>query len=106
MQFLRTSDADFPKKFDRVVRDRRESDAQVGRDVATMINEVRERGDSALVEYTTRFDGHHLTRDSDWQIPLEDCRAAYEALDADLRDALELAAVSYTHLTLPTIYSV
>ena len=92
MQFLRTSDADFPRKFDRVVRDRRESDAQVGRDVATMINEVRERGDSALVEYTTRFDGHHLTRDSDWQIPLEECRAAYEALDADLRDALELAA--------------
>ena len=92
MQFLRTTDADFPRKFDRVVRDRRESDAQVGRDVATMINEVRERGDSALVEYTTRFDGHHLTRDSDWQIPLEECRAAYEALDADLRDALELAA--------------
>ena len=53
MQFLRTTDADFPRKFDRVVRDRRESDAQVGRDVATMINEVRERGDSALVEYTT-----------------------------------------------------
>jgi histidinol dehydrogenase len=92
MQFLRTSDADFATKFDRVVRDRRESDAQVGRDVATMINEVRERGDKALVEYTARFDQHRLTEDADWSVSRDACKAAYEALDSELRDALELAA--------------
>ncbi len=92
MQFLKTSDADFETKFAKVVRDRRESDAQVGRDVSTILNEVRERGDKALVEYTTRFDHHNLSADEDWSISKEACKAAYDNLDAELRDALETAA--------------
>ncbi|WP_421990581.1 histidinol dehydrogenase [Qipengyuania sp.] len=92
MQLLRISDDGFEKAFARVVRNRRESDRQVGRDVATMINEVRERGDDALVEYTARFDNHGLGNDGDWQISAEECRVAYDALDADLREALETAA--------------
>ncbi|MEX0341976.1 MAG: histidinol dehydrogenase [Erythrobacter sp.] len=92
MQLLRISDDGFEKAFARVVRNRRESDLQVGRDVATMINEVRERGDDALAEYTARFDNHGLGSDGDWQISAEECRAAYDALDSGLRDALETAA--------------
>ena len=92
MQLLRTSDADFETQFERVVRARRESDAQVGRDVATILNEVRERGDKALVEYTTRFDQHNLSSDEDWSISNEACEAAYNSLDAPLREALETAA--------------
>ncbi|MEP0560091.1 MAG: histidinol dehydrogenase, partial [Qipengyuania citrea] len=57
-----------------------------------MINEVRERGDAALAEYTARFDSHRLAQDDDWCIPLAACREAYDALDPDLRDALETAA--------------
>ena len=45
MRMLRSSQADFETAFGRIVRDRRESDVQVGRDVAAIINEVRERGD-------------------------------------------------------------
>ena len=92
MRMLRSSQADFETAFGRIVRDRRESDVQVGRDVAAIINEVRERGDDALADYTARFDSHGLSQDVDWQIDLEECRAAYEALDSDLRDALETAA--------------
>jgi histidinol dehydrogenase len=92
MQLLRISDDGFEKAFARVVRNRRESDRQVGRDVATMINEVRGRGDDALVEYTARFDNHGLGNDGDWQISAEECRAAYDALDDELRAALETAA--------------
>ena len=92
MRMLRSSQADFETAFGRIVRDRRESDVQVGRDVAAIINEVRERGDDALSDYTARFDSHGLSQDGDWQIDLEECRAAYEALDSDLRDALETAA--------------
>ena len=92
MQFLKTADAGFESAFTRIVRDRRESDTQVGRDVASMINEVRERGDAALAEYTARFDSHRLAQDDDWCIPLATCREAYDALDPDLRDALETAA--------------
>ena len=92
MRMLRSSQADFETAFGRIVRDRRESDVQVGRDVAAIINEVRERGDDALSDYTARFDSHGLSQDGDWQIDLEECHAAYEALDSDLRDALETAA--------------
>jgi len=92
MQWLKTSAEGFEKAFARIVRNRRESDGQVGRDVANMINEVRERGDDALVDYTARFDHHRLSEDSDWRIDPAECHAAYDALDAGLRDALELAA--------------
>ena len=92
MQLLTASDEGFDKAFTRIVRDRRESDAQVGRDVAAMLNEVRERGDDALVEYTARFDEHRLTTEDDWRIAPEACEAAYDSLEPGLRDALELAA--------------
>jgi histidinol dehydrogenase len=92
MQFLDAAAADFEQVFARIVRNNRDNDADVGRDVATILNEVRARGDDALVEYTMRFDGHRLTDDGDWRISAEQCRAAYDALDPTLRDALQLAA--------------
>ncbi|MDG6078703.1 histidinol dehydrogenase [Erythrobacter litoralis] len=92
MQFLDASDAGFEAKFERIVRDRRESDAGVSRDVAAILNEVRERGDKALVEYTMRFDEHRLGSDAGWSISAEECETAYRDLDGDLRDALDTAA--------------
>ena len=92
MQFLTHGEDGFERAFERMVRDRRESDADVARDVGRILNEVRERGDGALVEYTMRFDDHRLTEDKDWRITAEECAAAHAALDPDLRDALQLAA--------------
>ena len=92
MQFLTHGEDSFERAFERVVRDRRESDADVARDVARILSEVRERGDRALVEYTMRFDDHRLTEDGDWRITAEECAAAHAELEPDLRDALQLAA--------------
>jgi len=80
--------ADFAARFDALVNSRREADADVSRDVAAIVARVKDEGDSAVADYTRRFDGHDL----DWQISLDDCTAAYAALDADLRAALDLAA--------------
>lgn len=91
MQRLRSSDPGFARDFARIVRDRRESDESVARDVQTIIEDVRLRGDEALAEYTEKFDGH-LPADDAWQIPLEQCREAFDALQPELRAALELAA--------------
>ncbi|WP_183614309.1 histidinol dehydrogenase [Novosphingobium hassiacum] len=91
MQRLRSSDPGFARDFARIVRDRRESDESVARDVQTIIEDVRLRGDEALAEYTEKFDGH-VPEDGNWQIPLEDCREAFDALQPELRAALELAA--------------
>lgn len=90
MQFLRSSDTGFEEAFARVVADRRESTADVGRDVAAILADVRNRGDAAVAEYTRRFDGFELGEG--WQVPARECRAAFAALDSELRRALELAA--------------
>lgn len=89
---LRTADAGFDKAFKRLVRERRESGEDVTRDVELILEEVRNRGDEALAEYTARFDGHRLETEADWRIGPEACREAYDALQPDLRAALELAA--------------
>ncbi|UVI38435.1 histidinol dehydrogenase [Qipengyuania spongiae] len=92
MRFLDASEDGFERAFERVVRDRRESDTSVARDVTTMLNEVRQRGDDALVEYTMRFDEHRLTDEADWRVDLATCEGAYAELDPELREALDLAA--------------
>ena len=89
---LNTRDPGFDQAFRKLVRDRRESDAGVSRDVSLILEDVRNRGDAALAEYTERFDGYPLTSDADWRITPEDCRRAFDELAPDLRAALELAA--------------
>ncbi len=104
MQMLKFSDEGFEKAFKKIVNDRRESDDNVAQDVTLIINEVRRRGDAALSEYTARFDNHRLTEDDDWRVSADTCRAAFEALDDELRDALLLAADrirSYHQAQLP-----
>ena len=89
---LNSSDPGFAKAFKRLVADRRESDDDVARDVTRILDDVRNRGDAALVELTQRFDGHKLASEADWRISSEECRQAYDELLPDLRAALELAA--------------
>ncbi|OCC22658.1 histidinol dehydrogenase [Croceicoccus estronivorus] len=92
MQRLATSDPDFEAKFARLVADRRESSSDVAQTVSTILHEVRARGDAALADYTKRFDHYTLASDADWQIAPDACRAAFDALEPGLREALELAA--------------
>lgn len=88
MIWLDTSTPDFTARFAALVQARREADSDVSRDVAAIIDDVKARGDAAIADYTARFDGHSR----DWRISLEECKAALEALDPDLREALHLAA--------------
>ncbi len=89
---LNSSDARFEQAFRRLVRDRRESNGDVARDVKIILDDVRNRGDEAVVELTAKFDGHVLGADADWRISAEACREAFDELKPDLRAALELAA--------------
>ncbi len=89
---LSTSQPDFEARFARLVDARREADRDVAGQVADILHTVKLRGDTALVDYTQRFDGYALASDADWQIPLEDCARAYAELPDDLREALDLAA--------------
>jgi len=101
---LSTRDPGFAAAFARLVRDRRETEDNVARDVSLIIADVRNRGDEALAEYTQRFDGHALGDDDGWRISSDACHEAYEDLNPDLRAALELASVrirAYHQAQLP-----
>ena len=91
MQRLDSSDIGFADAFDALVNGRRESDADVTSAVAQTIKDVRVHGDVTLAEMTQRFDGFDLNN-AGWQIDAAQCKAAYDALQPDLRDALTLAA--------------
>ncbi len=90
--WLNSSDANFDREFRKLVNARRESESDVAIQVRDILREVKARGDDAIVEYSQRFDGHSLSADNDWVITAERCKEAYNALEPDLREALELAA--------------
>ena len=91
MQRLDSSDIGFADAFDALVNGRREADADVSSAVAQTIKDVRTHGDVTLTEMTQRFDGFDLNN-AGWQIDAAQCKAAYDALQPDLRYALTLAA--------------
>ncbi len=59
--------------------------------VKRIIEDIRQRGDEALVEYTNRFDRANVSRAGELEIPYSELRRAYESVPSDLRDALEFA---------------
>jgi histidinol dehydrogenase len=85
----------FAERFSALVDARREADADVSRDVAAILAEVRAGGDAALKDFTARFDRHDLDV-SGWEIGRAERRAALDGLDAQLRSAIELAAERIT----------
>ncbi len=88
---LDTQEPGFAAAFDELVDARRESDADVARDVQVILRAVRDDGEAAVAAFTRQFDGHDLA-ETGWRIEPADCRAAYEALEPELRAALDLAA--------------
>jgi histidinol dehydrogenase len=88
---LSTSEPGFAQAFRELVDARREADADVARDVRTIVASVRDEGDPALHAFTKKFDKHDLN-DTGWRIEKADCAAALDALAPDLRAALQLAA--------------
>ena len=93
MRRLDINQDDFEQVFARIVDDRRESDGDVSRDVGEILQQVRQKGDDALKNLTLRFDKHALTADlTSWRIGADQCKAAYDFLDADVKTALNLAA--------------
>lgn len=57
--------------------------------VAEIIANVRSRGDAALIDLASRYDGVSPLR---IEVPLEECRAALGSLEPEVRAALEEAA--------------
>ena len=88
---LDTRDPGFAEQFDTLVQARRDTDADVARDVAAIIRSVRDKGEAAVRAFTQKLDRHDLD-ESGWRIEPATCARAFNALEPELRTALELAA--------------
>jgi histidinol dehydrogenase len=95
VQRLDASDPGFAAAFDALINNRRDNDGNVATVVEQTIKHVRSRGDLALHELTQRFDGFDLNVEG-WKIDAAQCKAAFDALDPELRNALKLAASRIT----------
>ncbi|MGK7867255.1 histidinol dehydrogenase [Falsiroseomonas sp. E2-1-a20] len=92
MKWLQTTDPDFEQAFRLLLDDARETTARVDATVAGVIAEVRQRGDAALVELTTRFDRWTPRDAAALRVSMAEIDAAAAAITAEQRSALQLAA--------------
>ena len=68
------------------------SDPQVAQTVATIISDVRLKGDAAVIEYTNRFDRRDLKSIDDIKISSDDLARALASITAEQLEALNVAA--------------
>ena len=69
-----------------------DTDAAIEQRVADILADVRTRGDAAVLDYTARFDGLQVAHMSALELTQAELEAAFKALPAVQRDALQAAA--------------
>jgi histidinol dehydrogenase len=89
---LATSDSDFQQRLDELLAWESVSDASVNNIVNEVLGNIRQRGDAALLEYTTRFDGWEAATASDLEVPLARLQQAWNNLPEVQQIALKHAA--------------
>jgi histidinol dehydrogenase len=89
---LSTADAAFEAQFARVRHWSAETDQAIEQRVAAILDDVRARGDAAVLEYTQRFDGLQAASVAELELTRDELKAAYDAIPAAQREALEAAA--------------
>jgi histidinol dehydrogenase len=68
------------------------SDQSVNDTVNHIIQQIRQHGDQALLEFTSRFDGWQADSAADLRIPGERLQQAWQSIDDEQRQALQHAA--------------
>ena len=88
---LDTNDPGFEAAFQALLETKRESGAGVDDAVRRILEDVRLKGDEAVIAYTREFDGFELTAAS-MAVTADEIEAAKAASDDAVIDALEFAA--------------
>jgi len=92
VRVLSTTDADFDAAFGRLVAVDTAADRRIDAAAAAIVDDVRVRGDAAVLEYTRRFDRVAAASVAALEIAAGEMHAALEALPLEDRAALETAA--------------
>ena len=89
---LSTAAPAFEADFQRVLHWSAETDAAIEQRVAAILEDVRTRGDAAVLEYTARFDGLAAASVSALEIGQDELQAALSRITPAQRQALQSAA--------------
>ena len=89
---LCASDEGFKQTLDKLIAWDMVSDSAVEETVRTILAEVREQGDRALVELTNRFDRRQVESIEQLCISSDQLQQALQSIDSESRQALEAAA--------------
>jgi histidinol dehydrogenase len=92
VRVLSTRDAGFDADFAQLVTIDTAADRRIDAAAVAIVDDVRSRGDAALLEYTNRFDRMNAPSLAALEIAASDMRAALDALPLADRAALETAA--------------
>ncbi|MEF8710802.1 MAG: histidinol dehydrogenase [Candidatus Accumulibacter propinquus] len=89
---LATTDADFEVRLDALLAFEAAQDESVDRTVASILADVKARGDAAVIEYTRRFDGLVVSSMTELELSQNELQQALSGLPSVQREALEAAA--------------
>ncbi|HET9645086.1 MAG TPA: histidinol dehydrogenase [Burkholderiaceae bacterium] len=89
---LHTTAPDFDGEFQRLLHWSAEEDHAIEERVATILADVKARGDAAVLEYTRRFDGVDAPSVAGLELSRDELQAALEAITPSQRAALQAAA--------------
>ncbi|MBD9663690.1 histidinol dehydrogenase [Variovorax sp. VRV01] len=89
---LSTASAGFDAEFKARLHWSADADAAIEKVVADILADVQKRGDEAVLAYTNRFDKLDAKTLPELELTQAELKAAFEALPAAQRDALEAAA--------------
>jgi histidinol dehydrogenase len=90
--YISTASATFEAEFKARLHWSAEADAAIEQRVADILQDVQQRGDAAVLEYTARFDGLTAASLSELELTQAELKAAFESLAPAQRHALEAAA--------------
>lgn len=89
---FRSDQSDFAAQMDELLAWEAVSDSGVQEAVTNIVNDVRSRGDEALIEYTNKFDRTSASTMADLELTQKQLQAALDGLDEKQRTALITAA--------------
>ncbi|MBK8507976.1 MAG: histidinol dehydrogenase [Candidatus Competibacteraceae bacterium] len=92
IQRLNTTQFDFWSRLAELTAWESVADGSVSATVRDILDQVRTRGDDALLEYTRRFDRSKAVKIADLELPAGQLRRALDSIPAEQRQALETAA--------------
>jgi histidinol dehydrogenase len=96
IKWFSTAQADFDAQLTTLLAFEETADEKLEATVASILADVKKRGDAALLEYTQRFDRLNVNDAAALELPPAELRAAFENLPVAQRHALETAAQRVT----------